>query len=530
LRALRWWETPEFLAGSLSGLLLAAAVPPSPLGPLGFVALVPMLRMLFDSERIRTGAPLRLRTLILSFGLTQHLIKLHWLMLLGAASPLTFKWAMPLLLILLAFYATIPDAIVLWVLSILRKRREEQAIWWVPGLWIAAEWFRGVGEMGFPWLTLASTQLQTPVLVQLAAQLGELGVSLIVVWVNVLVTLTWMGFRGGFPRLGTVVLSRWWAPVTLVLLMAGVLVQGVSAMREVRESSANLPSLSVGVIQANVDLLDKWDPAKRDSTFVPYTELTRRVAAEGARLVIWPETAIPFDLPRRPNYYAWVRDTVQESGVFLYMGYVERQVDEEGRLDSYNSTLLMGDDGSILEHYRKMHLLPLGERMPFQSILPALGRIDFGQAEWTPGRERTVFDVDGHRFSALICFESIFSRFARASVQRGAGMLVNVTNDGWFGKTVLPEQHAWMSVLRAVENRVPLVRVANNGVSFVVRPDGRVEHKTPLFERAVFVTEVTPRPGGSFYSRNGDRTIFGLIAIGMVFLLAVSAISRRATG
>jgi apolipoprotein N-acyltransferase len=280
-------------------------------------------------------------------------------------------------------------------------------------------------------------------------------------------------------------------------------------------------------VQANVDLRDKWDPAKRDSTFVPYTAMTTAAAREGARLVIWPETALPMDLPRRPEHLGLVRDLVRESGIFLYAGFVERQVREDGRLDSFNSTFLMADDGVFIDYYRKMHLLPFGERMPFQGIMPWLGRLDFGQAEWTPGPRHTVFEVDGNRFASLICFESIFSRLGRRGVQKGAGFLVNVTNDGWFGDTLLPYQHTWLAVLRASENRVPLIRVANNGLSFYVLPSGRMVESTSLFERERFLVDVTPRPGGSFYTRYGDGTLALLIAVGALFLLVIGRAGAR---
>ena len=517
----------EVRAGVLSGTLLGIAAPPSWLGPLGLVALVPVLLLLFSPTRFRRGEDVDLKSLVLAFGFSQYLIKLHWLVMLGEASPLTFKWAMPLLLVLLVFYSMIPDFLVFWALTRLRRRLGPQAIWWVPGLWVLAEWLRGAGEMGFPWLGLATTQLRLLPVIQIAGVLGELGVTLFVVWVNVLVTLTVFGVRREFPGLGRAWLSRWWAPATLLLLLGGTLVYGLITLAALERDVERRTPLRVAGVQADVDLMDKWDPAKRDSTFVPYTRLTRAGAAQGARLAIWAETAIPFDLPGRPVYDKLVRDLAQQSGIHVFTGYVERRVGPEGALDSFNSSLMIDDEGAIRGRYRKVHLLPLGERMPFQDLIPVLGQVDFGQAEWTPGTEHTIFEVDGAQFSPLICFESIFSRFARKAVQRGAGFLVNITNDGWFGDTVLPHQHAWMAVMRAAENRVPLVRVANNGVSFVVHPNGQVVAMTDLFERELFVVDVTPRPGGSFYTRHGNRPVFTMIAIGFLFLAVVARVASH---
>lgn len=517
--------TPEFLGGTLSGLLLAVACPPTPLWPLGYVALVPLLAAVFAPHRIRVGSPLRLRTLVLSFGLTLHLGQLHWLLFLGEASPLEFKWAMPLLWLLLGFFQTAYDLILLWVLARLRGAFGMQAIWCFPGLWVGAEWLRAQGELGFPWLRLSTTQLELLPVLQLAGLLGELGVSLFVAWVNVLLVVGWMGFRGGFPSLGGAVVFRGWAPVALVLLFSGVLFYGVRVQGELEDATVDAPGLTLGVVQANVDLMDKWDPAKRDSTFVPYGQLSRAAVAQGARLLVWPETAIPLDLPRSERYLPVVRELVRSTQAQLLAGFPERQFSEEGRIVPYNSSFLMDEDGILQGRYRKMRLLPFGERLPFQDLFPFLGRLDLGQAEWASGPEQTVFQVDGHRFVVLICFESIFPQIARRGAHRGAGFLVNITNDGWFGDTALPWQHASMSVLRAVENRMPLVRCANNGVSFVVAPDGQVLDRTGLFTREWFVRTIHPRPGGSVYTRHGDRTIFLLVlaGFGLFFLMRRAA-------
>ena len=518
---LRIFATEEVRAGILSGILVALCKPPSHLGPLAWVALVPLLLVLFSSRRQREGDPLRWRALALSFAFTCHLLELHWLTLLGDASPLSPKWMMPFLLILLTLYTSVPDLIVIGVLARIRSRHGNRAIWWLPAVWVIGEWSRGFGDLGFPWLSMGSSQLRMVPIVQVAGIFGELGVSLFVVWVNLLVALIWMRYRGEFPRIGQTVLARMWAPATLLLLFSSVLLYGTSVIRALEAESDEEDQLVVGVIQANVDLHDKWDVAKRDSTFVPYIRGTESVAADGARLSVWAETALTFDLPTRRAEYERVARLSRETGSFILTGYVERQIDDEGKLESSNSVLLLGPDGSIHGNYRKMHLLALGESMPFQSFIPALGKIDLGQAEWKPGEDRTIFDIDGHRFAVLICFESIFSRFAREAVERGAGMLVNVTNDGWFGDTILPRQHAWMAAMRAAENRVPLVRVANNGISFVAGPTGRVYGMTGLFTRENFAHAVTPRPHGSFYTRYGDGPLFLLLAAGALFLLLV---------
>ena len=270
-----------------------------------------------------------------------------------------------------------------------------------------------------------------------------------------------------------------------------------------------------------MDLNDKFDPARRDSTFVPYTLLSQAAASEGARLVVWPETAIPMDITRDVRYLSRIQNLVQTGGIYLFSGFPERQVTDEGRLIGYNSSLLMDDAGVVRARYRKIHLLPFGERMPFQGWLPFMGKLEFGQAEWTPGPERTILDVDGFRFGNLICFESILSKPSREAVRGGASFLVNMSNDGWFGKTLGPYQHGLMAAMRSAENRVPMVRCANNGICFFALASGRVVDQTRLFERTYIVRTIHPNPEGSPYTQWGELPLALLLAISCGFLYGI---------
>ena len=517
-----FWTTPEFLAGITSGLLVSAAGPPSPVGFLGFVALVPVLLVLFHPRRLREAEPLRLKVLILAYGLSHHLTEFYWLPLLDDAAAMKFRWLiLPLSLVLLALYLTVFEGIVFWVSAWLRRRYQAQAIWWFPAIWVVVEWLKGSGELGFPWMRLAMTQLHYVPILQIAGVFGELGVSWLVAAVNVLVVVGWLAFRSEFPSLGRAVLYRWWAPVALVVVLGSTLVYGTMTMRELEHPSGSGVGLRVGVIQGNVSLADKFDPARRDSTFVPYTRLSEEAADDGARLVVWPETAIPLDVVRAPRYLMRLRDLVERKRINLLTGFPERQIRPDGKLLRYNSSLLMDDAGVMRARYRKMHLLPFGERMPFQKAIPLLGKLDFGQAEWDVGPERTIFEVDGHRFANLICFESIFSGPSRDAVRKGAEFLVNMSNDGWFGKTLGPYQHGLMAAMRSAENRVPSVRSANNGICFFVLASGKVVDQTALRTRTYIVRTLHPNSGGSAYTHWGELPLMFFLLFQVITLIFV---------
>ncbi len=522
MRRTPFWSSSEFLAGITSGVLVSVAGAPSPLGFLGYVALVPVLLVLFHPRRLREAEPLRLKVLILAYGLSHHLTEFYWMPLLDDAAAMKFRWIiLPLGLLLLALYLTLFEAIVFAASAWLRRRYQAQAIWWFPLIWVAVEWLKGVGELGFPWMRLAMTQLHYVPVLQVAGIFGELGVSWLVAAVNVLVAVGWLALRNEFPTLGRAVLYRWWAPVALVVLMGSTLLYGTWTMRELENPSGSGEGLRVGIIQGNVSLADKFDPARRDSTFVPYTRLSELAADDGARLVVWPETAIPLDVVRAPRYLMRLRDLVERKHIALLTGFPERQIRPDGKLLRYNSSLLMDDTGVIRARYRKMHLLPFGERMPFQKALPFLGKMDFGQAEWDPGPERTIFEVDGHRFANLICFESIFSGPSRDAVRRGAEFLVNMSNDGWFGRTLGPYQHGLMAAMRSAENRVPTVRSANNGICFFALPSGRVVDQTVLRTRTWIVRTLHPVSGGSTYTRWGELPLLLFLLLQAITLIFV---------
>jgi apolipoprotein N-acyltransferase len=179
-----------------------------------------------------------------------------------------------------------------------------------------------------------------------------------------------------------------------------------------------------------------------------------------------------------------------------------------------------------------MRLVPFGEYVPIESVLTLGGRYSARVVEavgaFTPGTEYAIGDVDGRRFGVSICYEAIFPDLLREFTVRGADLLVNITNDGWYGRTSAPHQHFAMAVFRAVENGKYLVRAANTGITAVVDPRGRVLERTELFERRAIVREVPIVPGLTFYARRGD--VFAWGCLGAAVALTAVAASRRARG
>jgi apolipoprotein N-acyltransferase len=190
---------------------------------------------------------------------------------------------------------------------------------------------------------------------------------------------------------------------------------------------------------------------------------------------------------------------------------------------------MLGRDGELALRYHKMRLVPFGEYVPLQPLLTLGGRfaarLVSRAGEFTPGAQYSVGQVDGHGVSAFICYEAIFPDLVRAFRARGAELLVNVTNDAWYGTTSAPYQHLAMAAFRAVENGVWLVRAANTGITAAVDPRGRVVERTALFERTLLVRDVPMLAGGTFYSRHGD--VFGWSCLALALLLTLASPGRR---
>lgn len=290
----------------------------------------------------------------------------------------------------------------------------------------------------------------------------------------------------------------------------------------------SLDTIEVAAVQADVALAVKWVDGKIDSTRIPYTDLTRQAADSGAEFVVWAETAVPAYLRYDKDLLEWARQLVRDSGVWLYTGFPDADRDPDGKLRTYNSSGLFSPEGQILDRYAKHHLLPIGESMPFTSLFPFLAKVNVGQAEWTPGdppQPMTVTTERGKfRFSGLVCFESIFSHLARQSVRRGSQCLVVITNDGWFGKSAGPRQHTWLARMRAVECGVPVIRCANNGISFICDADGRLLSWLDLGRRGVAHANLTPGDGRTMYVAYGAWPLFGYL---FIWSLAVVVIRWR---
>lgn len=522
----RWRPAAATVAAILAGVMLTTAMPPLP----GTSALVvPALAILFHVLRTAPN-PGRLAFF---FGLGHIAPLLGWLFYLDPAKSIPTRALVPVQAIAAILFVSAYYLVFGLAVGMVRRWLGERYVLTVlPVLWLSLELWRGAGELGFPWCLSGAAWLDTP-LQPLYAAAGEVGLgaaTALAAAALVAVADLIRGYARGRAH-------RWGLIVAAGGLWIGLwLGSRPAAIVEPLAGQRTAPLLAAAV-QANVTQADKWDDAKIDSTKQPYTALTRQAVTAGADLVVWAETAVPAYLRYERDLYEWVRDLARSNETAILLGYPDARL-VPGRLDAegnrlherYNAAGLFASDGVLLDSYYKHHLVPLGEAMPFQRWLPWLGDIDVGQAEWTPGPPPSALSLPTAlgevALIPLICYEAIFSDLARQAVRRGGRVLVNITNDGWFGHPAGPAQHAALSRIRAIECGVPLVRSANNGISLICGPDGRLRAELGLLRRGVILAEVETVARNTWYLRAG---VWPVAAYLILCALVLALLVRRDT-
>lgn len=488
----------------LAGLICAAGLPPYPwtgiLVPLGLALLFVLLG--------RSDRPGRLAW---AFGMAHQIVVLHWLFLLIPAKSIPTRALVPVQAIATIAYVSVFYLLVGWIFGHLRRRLGlPRALLLLPALWTAMEALRSAGEMGFPWCLTGSCVIGTP-LMPLVRTAGELGLGfLIALWALAIAAIRLRTDLGDPARA-----TLQYAVGGAVLLGLVWVVGAQLSPRNSRLQPGAAPEVTVAAVQANVDLGDKWQDAKIDSTRIPYQTLTEAAAADGVDLVVWAETAVPAYVRYDKDLLNWTRRVVRASGAHLFAGFPDAIRAPDGTMRKFNSSGLFAPSGELLDRYAKYHLLPIGEAMPFSRYLPFLARIDVGQAEWSPGQPPHALRADladgSFDFSGLICFESAFATLARSSVRSGSRCLVVLTNDGWFGETAGPRQHTALSRLRAAECGVPLVRCANNGISLVADDRGRILDRLDLGRRGYVHAVIEPGRGETAFVAWGYGPLWILV-------------------
>lgn len=493
-----------------SAALFGIAFPPYPFVIPVFICLVPITvttagRADADGSA-RDGAHMGFW-----FGLIGYGINLYWI---AVALAIYTKLALLGYIAAVLILAGVLAATVAILLVVRRRTRLPMALL-LPVVWIASELLLNhLADLSFPWLPLGLAVSRLPVLAQIADLSGVHGVSFWIAAINGLLADAWLlrGRRGA-------------ASSRLVIVAAAIVV--VTTYGAWRLYTIRLrPLAPIAIVQPNIPQEEKWQAENRRRIVGILSSLTRQaVARRDARLIVWPEAALPGFLPEHPEWADTLAHLASLGNVRLLIGALDATRTTRDDVRYYNAAMLTDTTGAIdWRHvYHKTYLVPVVERVPFFN--PAW----FARLKWFGGYSRggapSIFRLPFGNVGVLICYESAFAARSRFYRRRGADLLINITNDAWFGRTVAPDQHAAHLVLRAIENRVGIVRAANTGISEYVDPLGRVHGATSLFTTAVLTYPTATTAIRPLYVRLGDW--IGTGSVVMLLMLLLSPSRRR---
>ena len=426
----------------------------------------------------------------------------------------TFAPLLPFAVTLLPAYLALYWGAATGLAACLWSRRLHRVLWLALTL-SAAEWVRGHALSGFPWNTLGYALTYPLALMQSAAVLGIFGLTLISLMIFALPPVLWSE-----PTAATTARGR--TACALALALVPLAVMGLAGqIRLALGPQVTVPGIKLRIVQASVPQREKWRPENQQRIFFDQLTLSATDPSgtmdglAGVTHVIWPEAAMPFLPLDHPEARASIGRALPQ-GTFLITGALRAEPAPPGAPRPrrvFNSILVFGQEGSLVASYDKVHLVPFGEYLPLQPLLEAIGLrqltrlrggFDVGP---TP---RPLLNVPRLPPAApLICYEAIFA----AAVVEGSerpGLLLNVTNDGWFGDTTGPRQHLHQARVRAVEEGLPLVRAANNGISAAVDPYGRILARLDLDARGTIDVGLPAALAPPPYARLGDIVFLGL--------------------
>lgn len=477
------------LAAALAGALTTLALPPVGFWPALFVGF-PVLVLLLEGA----GGPRRAFFAGWWWAYGHFVAGLYWIGIALMVDPERFAWLLPFAdLGLPIVFALFPAAAA--ALAVVVGRRGPALVLALAGCWILGEYARGHVLTGFPWNPMAAVWIETPPLAQGAALAGSLGLGGVTVLAAALPALLLRPAARG--RLAIAAFAA--------VLIAGTLGYGLARLPEGAAPRAE-PAVPLRIVQGNIDQKAKHSPEALVANLNRHLDLSRQPAAGGQapRVVIWPETALPFTLDADPRLPELLGGLVPADGVAL-IGAVRVERDGPEGLRAWNSLHAIAGDGTLLATYDKHHLVPFGEYLPLRGLLGLLGldKLAVGAVDFSAGPGPVALPLPGlPEALPLICYEAIFPEAGFAAGPR-PGWLVNVTNDAWFGTSSGPPQHLAQARLRAIEQGLPLARAANTGISALVDPYGRVEHALQLGVAGVIDGDLPAATKAPPYARFG---------------------------
>ncbi len=439
-----------------------------------------------------------------------YLGSLYWILFVG---PMGLG-AYPALIMLCCYFGSVYPAC-LAAAKYLGKKAGIELIFLFPVIITLAEYIREWLFSGWPVLTPAQSQHQFTWILQVLSVTGVSGLNFMIISVNALIALFVSGKHVKFRSAGGIA----WVIIMVFLMTAA------ACSNLYKNSGTKL--IRAAVMQPNIDQNVQWTPEYRKYTMETMKALYDSVAPEKPDIIIWPETGYPGILNMEknggPEIASWLK------GVYAVVGS-DKAVINGGKTDYYNAAFMLAPAGNITGEYSKHHLVPFGEYIPLQEVIPFVKKVvqRYGYVGFKSGTSIEPFELDSVKIGPIICFDSFFPEISREHALKGAKMLVHLSYETWYGVSPASAQIFTNAVLRAVENRLYIVRSVASGISGIVDDRGVILGTTKLFEKKAFVRDIriNSSAGKSFYTLHGDWFAWMLFAL-LGAVIAAALLKKR---
>ncbi len=522
----------------LSGIFLGISFPPFPFPftILMLIGLIPYFKVIENRKKL-----IEINSAAYLMAFVFGLITIYWVGSWQKESDPFLMISGALLLFVNPVFFLIPSTLLYFSRKIFPAG---VTLYLFPLFWVSYEYVYMLTDLSFPWLTLGNGLPHFTPFIQIADIIGTLGLSFLVVLINVLfykgISAYTFKKKYSYFNLGI--------GISLIII---VLIYGDYRLNTFKISDK---TVRVGLIQPNIDPWEKWNSGGIEQLTHNYLDMSRQAVKKGAELIVWPETALPVFI--MSGMYRDALDSIynftQENNIYILTGMPDIRYDEKdpgmpsdskystiGKFyyRTYNAIYLYSPYTRQIQRYGKMKLVPFGERVPFVDTFPFLGDLikwGVGITGWNVGKDTLVFNVllniknenrkgDILKLNGLVCYESIYPDFVASFIQKGAQLITVVTNDSWYGNSSGPYQHKEMSVLRAVENRRSVLRAANGGISCYINPLGITKVQSGMFTKDIITEDVPIETGETVYTKTHSVipvlcSVFSLWLIGLIIL------------
>jgi len=492
----------EIILASISGLLMPMAFPNFNLSFIAWICLVPLITAVFKSSPAKG--------LILSTitGTIFH-IGLVYCVTVSMTSYGKLPFAISILvLILFAFVLSIFISLPVCLSCYVKKYLNFSFLITLPLFWTASEYIKSWFLTGFPWESLGYSQFNVLPVIQIADITGVYGITFIIVFAN----CTLFCLVNSLTTDKKIPLRELSA---LTLLIIITLLYGQNRLNSIDKNQGS--PIKISLVQPNIPQDVKWDPAYLTKTLEKLEHLSLKGSLDKPDIIIWPESATPFFFQTDELHKKTVGKIVRKINAYLLLGSPS-WLQTSGKPNFFNSAFLISPENKIKGKYNKIHLVPYGEYIPLKKLFPFIDKMVEGIGDFASGSKVKNLSIPSSSFATIICYEIIFPDLVRKFVKEGAGFIVNITNDAWFGATSAPYQALSMCSFRAVENRRYVVRAANTGISAFISPDGQIFKQTKIFTDDSLTDMIYKRTDKTFYSLYGDIFAFICTFFSLLFI------------